>query len=462
MSRPALSLVQSLGQHQLLLPRMLQSIEVLQLAGGELETWLRQAAEQNEALVLEEPAVLQDPGGEAGREAGPAEAEDAEFHGRPRGTREDAERYDAMLRNQPDREPPLAQRLSEQLAMLDLEEGTLGWVRLLVDCIDPSGFLSVDDATLLALAHDGGLRGGAPELARAWEVLRGLEPRGIGARNAVEALILQLDPGDPDYEDLCTLLQDFLEEIAKNKLPSVARAMGLELTELGALIDRLRELDPRPAARLAEEAAPPLRPDVLVERTEDGFTVGVESSAVPSVTIDPELEALARDRRQDRELRGYVRKKLDKARWIVDAVQQRGETLSRIAEAVFRHQHAFLEHGPGHLLPLRMNALAEELGVHVSTVSRAVAGKYAQTPWGILPLRHFFQAAAGADDDSARDDVRTAVREVFDAEDPTRPLSDDEVVGEMERRGWKLARRTVAKYRRELGIPSSYRRRKYA
>ena len=160
-------------------------------------------------------------------------------------------------------------------------------------------------------------------------------------------------------------------------------------------------------------------------------------------------------------MRSYLRGKLDRARWLIDAMEQRERTLMRIATRTFEHQRAFLEQGPGHLVPLRMSDLADELEMHVSTVSRAVAGKYAQTPWGILPLRHFFQSSAGADEDSARDDVLQVVKEVFEGEDARAPLSDDQVVEAMKKRGWKLARRTVAKYRGELGIPSSYRRRKY-
>jgi len=180
-----------------------------------------------------------------------------------------------------------------------------------------------------------------------------------------------------------------------------------------------------------------------------------------AVRLDPRVRSLARDRRQSAGVRRYLRGRLDRARWLIDAVAQREATLLRVARATFEHQRAFLEHGPGHLLPLRMGSLAEELAVHVSTVSRAVAGKHVQTPWGILPLRHFFQGSAGADEESARDDVLQAVRELFEGEDPHRPLSDDEAVVALARRGWKLARRTVAKYRRELGIPSSYRRRRY-
>ena len=423
---------------------MLQSIEVLQLPAGELDAWLRSAAEENEALSID-AAVS-----EAGPESAPR-----------RGTREDTERHDEMLRNQPAPERGLVECLEEQLALLELDEELLAWTRFLISCIDPGGYLSPDDATLLDLAEQEGFSPAPDSLESALAVLRGLEPRGIGARNAIEALVLQLDLDDPDYVLLRRLLEDFLEEVARNKLPGVARSMGVSLPELRYLLDRLRELDPRPAAQLAEECAPVLHPDVVVERDGDGFEVRVHAATLPAVRVDSEVAGLAKDRSQPVEVRAYLRKKVERARWICDAVEQRGATLLRIASRTFEHQRAFLEHGPGHLLPLRMNQVARDLGVHVSTVSRGVAGKYAQTPWGILPLRHFFQASAGADRDSARDDVREAVRQIFAGEDARAPLSDDDVVRGLESRGWRLARRTVAKYRKELGIPSSYRRRLY-
>ena len=161
------------------------------------------------------------------------------------------------------------------------------------------------------------------------------------------------------------------------------------------------------------------------------------------------------------DVRRYLRGKVDRARWLVEAVEQRRETLLRVAQAVFAHQRAFLEHGPGHLVPLRMVRVAELLSLHVSTVSRAVAGKSAQTRWGIHPLRWFFQSAAGDTADAARDDVREELRRVVESEDPAAPLSDEELVVAMQGRGLSLARRTVAKYRKELGIPSSYRRRQF-
>lgn len=431
------------GEQQMLLqPRMIQSIEVLQLPTAELETYLREASESNEALRVDAP---------------PADAGSYE----PRGTRADSDAHDEMLRNQPDRAQSVAQIVEQQLAVAGFQGELNEWVRLLVGCLDQRGYLSASDEQLLAWADEHGLAAGPENLGRAKAALQSLEPRGIGARNAVEALILQLDPEHPEYDHLCVLLEDFLQDLAHNKLPGVARAMGLELEHLGYLIDLLRDLDPSPAASLVQDLAPLIRPDVLVEWTGNGHEIRLARGCYPPVAVDPDVQTMARDRSQTTEVRSYLRQKVDQARWIVEAVEQRAHTLLRIGRQLFAHQRAFLERGPGHLVPLRMNQLADELGVHVSTVSRGVGGKYAQTPWGILPLRSFFQAAAGANPESARGDVRERVREIIAAEDTRHPLSDDEIVSALVDTGVQIARRTVAKYRRELGIPSSYRRRKY-
>lgn len=437
---------QSLGQHQLLLPRMLQSIEVLQLPALELEAWLRTQAEGNEAVELLE----------AGQE--PASAPP-----RPAANgRELSEAHDKVLHSQPDRTGGVARGVAEELALVEDHPQVLAWLHFLVQCLDERGFLIPDDEALLRLGREQGL---APEpglLARAIERLQSLEPRGLGARGPIEALLLQLDPDDPDHDILRVLLRDFLSELASNKLPRVARALGLSVAELERLLGRLAELEPAPGAALHDEAAPVLRPDFLALPQGCGYEVVLDRSRLPSVQIDVVVSRLARDRKQAPDVRRYLRGKLDRARWLIDALEQRERTLLRVGAAVCRHQRAFLEHGPGHMAPLRMGDVAAELGLNVSTVSRAAAGKHLQTPWGIFPLRELFQASAGEDESSARGDVLAAVREILGSEDPRAPLSDDDVAAALTRRGWRTARRTVAKYRVELGIKSSYRRRRFS
>jgi RNA polymerase sigma-54 factor len=203
-------------------------------------------------------------------------------------------------------------------------------------------------------------------------------------------------------------------------------------------------------------------PDVVIEETELGFDVRVERSGLPSVSVEPSIVEIAHDRSLPPDVRRYLRSKLEEARWLQEAVENRKATLLRVARAACKAQRAFLVHGPGHLVPLSMTAVAAELNLAPSTISRAVAGKHVQTRFGILPLKSFFQAQGGGVESRAIDDVREIVRSIFAAEDSAHPLSDDHVVAALEARGLHLARRTVAKHRAELGIKSSYQRKKHA
>ena len=442
------NLRQTARQDMLMLPGMLQSIEVLHLPILELSSYLREAFEGNEALALEEPKQ--------------STGEDWDAPIGRRGTAEDSERHDEMLRNQPAPEQSLADLIEAQLALLEVTELRASWVRFLVSCLDSNGYLSISDEELLRLAEDFGLKADQLELGCSIALLQSFEPRGIGGRNAVEALLLQLEPEDPEYGLLCTLLEDFIDEIAANKLPGVAKSLGIELSRLEELLESLHGLNPSPVAMHVGDAAPPIHPEVVVELDGVGFRVRVDQSGLPAIHVDPEVQAIAADKSQTKEVRTYLRGKLEQARSLVRSVEQRRETLLRVSGRIFHHQARFLTDGPGHLAPLRMSQVAEELEMHVSTVSRSVSGKYAETPWGVIALRWFFQSASAGSNSTARGDARDVLREVIQAEDPAEPLSDEALVLEMKRRGHPMARRTVAKYRGELDIPSSYRRRKFS
>ena len=206
-----------------------------------------------------------------------------------------------------------------------------------------------------------GTRTGDGLLARAIAELQQLEPAGIGARSPVEALLLQLDPRDPDYVLLCRLLEDFLVDLSRNKRPQVADRLGVELDELERLLGVLGALEMRPGASLAHESAPVIHPDVMVHVDGDAFTVELSRGALPAVGIDPDAEDLLGRAELDADARRYLRTKVDKAREIVDAVELRGITLLRVAEATLRKQVEFLRDGPAALVPLSMTELAKEL-----------------------------------------------------------------------------------------------------
>ena len=284
MARPGFSqsMVQGTRMEQQLLPRMIQQIEVLQLPLADLEAFLTTAAEENEALQLEP----RQPPQEYGRALPPG------------GGQEASDRHAAWLESQEAGGGGLVAALEPQLATAELTPDVQAWARLVVECLDPTGHLTLADERLLALAAERGLEGGAGELGRAIAAVQAFEPTGIGGRDTREALLLQLDPAWPDYDLLCRLIEEFLEDVARNKLPQVAKALDLELEELAELIGQLRGLNPYPGAGLGAESSPPVHPDVIVEAGESGFEVRVDQAGLPAVSIDDTVQGFAQDKQQ--------------------------------------------------------------------------------------------------------------------------------------------------------------------
>lgn len=431
-------------------PRMRVAIEALERPVAELGEWLRAAYESNEALRLEEPRSRSLP--EGGSAAARRGAERTSRH---------AEWLDSTALS---READLVEELEEQLVWLDLEPQAEQWVRFLVSHLDDCGLLSESDEELLAAAEQRGLEGGRSALGRAIADLQRLEPKGLGGRDATEAMLLQIDPADEDYDQLCELLEGHLDELLSNKLPAISREIGLGVEEVARLAARAARLEPAPARSHASEAAPPLSPDLILLREGNGFELAVAVDATPGVRIDPKVAALAGEKALPADVRRHLTRRVEAARWVVDAVRAREETLLRVARVIFERQSGFLRDGPSALDPLSMLEVAEQLELHPSTVSRTVSGKHVQTGFGILPLRRFFQHAAceSASTSGSADSLLEAVRGLISGEDKRAPLSDDQIAEALRERGFETKRRTVAKYRTQLGVPSSYRRRDYA
>src|SRR5262245_17557323 len=448
-----------LGQRQeqraALLPQMLQSIEVLQLATEDLMQFLEQEVEANETLELR-PA----PPPEPELEKGPAvEREDSGWEEWRRGPAGDGEdRKQAFLENVPASTTTLVDFVGQQLAFRSVPPVLASAVLALAAHLDDRGLLPF---SIEAIAAEVDLPSAL--LQQAHDVLRTLEPRGIGAADPVEAMLLQAQ-GDPDLESIERLLHTHLEALSRNKLPDVARAMGLPLEELHALLLRMRELNPHPGAEFSGRSGVPLRPDAYAWLRDGVVQTALDDAWMPDLRINAEYEAMAGDGTTPREVRDYLRRKLRSARELIEAVSNRQHTMLRVVQAVMREQAAFLAKGRTAIRPLRMSEIADRLQMHTSTVSRAIAGKHVQTDRGVFRLRDFFdggrihaEPAAG----QGRMAVAQQIADIVAAEDKQTPLSDDDLVAALAGRGVQAARRTVTKYRKELGIPSSYLRRRF-
>jgi len=371
---------------------------------------------------------------------------------------EDSDRkHDAMI-NMAARPQSLQDYLHNQLSWFDLPPQLRQMCDRIIYNLDGSGRLPGRLEDLLGPSPT------EEQIALAQEalaIIQKLDPPGVGARDLRECLLLQLTPGMPFYDELKTLISGHLEDLEHNRLPLIQRKTGYSLQRIQEAWDELKTLNPRPGGDFEEAPVSHVRPDVFVERNDEGkYEVRLEEGDVPSLYISPYYRKLLQSGQANDQTREYIRRKINSAQWLIESIEQRRSTLRRVSQAIVDHQVAFLEQGPEAIEPLKMQQIADKVGVHVTTVSRAVDDKWIQSPRGIFPLRKFFVGGTvGADgEEVAWDAIRLKLQEVIDQEDKSNPYSDDELVGKLSEHGLSVARRTVTKYRKIMNIPSSRQR----
>jgi len=397
--------------------------------------------------------------------------EDAEARRRSRSASDDSDSKTEAMQNTPDAGDTLQEYLLHQWHLEELNARAEALGELVIRNLDDSGYLRMP---LADLATEADPPAAVEEMEDVLRRAQAAGPPGIAARSIEECLLLQLhaDPtfgaGDGDLpEDALEvrLIRGHLEALSANKYPQMAKALGATIEEVKQAVARLRRLNPRPGSVISPRRTPTIVPDVRIVWDDEAgdYRVAVERGE-PELYISQAYRRLVKQRDLDEKTRRFLAQNIRSARWLMDAIAQRRDTLRRVTEAVVRFQRPFFDDGPDHIRPLKMQEIADDVRLHVATISRAVADKYADTPWGIWPMRDFFvggtSSAAGGD--VSWDEVRARLKVLVEAEDKTRPLSDEELVERLRAEGiGKLARRTVAKYREELGIPSSRRRIQY-
>ena len=303
------------------------------------------------------------------------------------------------------------------------------------------------------------------EVEEALSWVQTLEPAGVGARDLRECLLLQLDALDGDHALERALVENHLTDIEKNRYPVIAKATGRSIEELKDAVRRLGKLHPHPGYLVVDRNVPRVTPDVIVEYAEDGegYTVRLARGNNPRLRISDTYRRMLQESRDDKSAREFIRKNLESAGALIDAVSYRRSRLLEVAEEVVTRQRDFLELGPAGLKILRMSELAEKLKCDPSTISRTVADKYLQTPRGIYPLRSFFTGGTESESGEATswDSVKVRVREIVTAEDKKDPLSDDVIAARLQAEGIDVKRRTIAKYRQQLHIPPARERREF-
>ncbi len=494
-------------QRQLLTPRMIQSMEILQLPLMALEERIEQELQNNPVLELREgdsepesetPVTVTD-------DSQPAQTFTDEE--RPMVVKEDDHAADFerlakisdYLENEDfanstgsnfrvssydgERDKKLDAMNNTAARGITLQEHLLGqWA--FVECTTP--IRKAGEAIINNIDSDGYLRTPFEQvqkdskepveidaLQQALKLIHTLEPAGVGARDLQECWLLQLEALERDSEmaqghdfDLeRALVREHLKDLSMNRYPQISKKLNRDIEEIKAAVKRLGHLHPYPGKLVGGEDAPPITPDAIIYYDEDSdkYEIEMTNDPAPSLYISGRWRKFIKEKQGDKPTREFLMNNIRNARWLIESIQQRKSTIMRVIRAVVDAQREFFDKGPEHLKPLPMINVADQLGIHVATVSRAVSEKWIQTPRGVFPLRRFFSGGttSEAGEEMSWDAVKEKLKAIIDNEDKLNPLNDDEIVEKLKEQGIELARRTVAKYRKILDIPTARQRREF-
>lgn len=462
------SLHHSLSQSQSLAPQMRKSLEILQASTLELSQLMRQALETNPTLEdLTETTSLDEDAPE------PEEADSLEYlnetdddwrdrsilEGRSsQWTQEDEERRQRLYNNIVAPET-LQQHLQQQLDHSLIDPEIRSAARAILGNLDDRGFI---DSPLPEISSSESIS--HRNLKTALELIKTFDPPGVGANGIPEALLIQLERSTGTDTLEYRIVRDHLEDLARKRHPQIARVLNTTVERVAEAAETIGRLSPNPGGEFDPTGNPYILPDVVIEKNDEGtWGARLTGEHLPSLRINDFYKDMIGKHGVDQKARTFLRDQIRDGRSLIRSISLRQETILAIAHKLIEQQPEFLVRGPRHLRPLTMNDIADELGMHATTVSRAVAGKYILTPQGLMEMRAFFatgyQTEDGAEVSNAG--VREAIQQLVDQENHAKPLSDDAITKALAEQGIKVARRTVAKYREQLNILPSHLRKSF-
>ena len=467
---------QNLALQHVLSPQLQQSLLILQTPLLELRNLVQQEMETNP--VLEElPAEPGTDQGNEGESSGDDNfknefeklasldeewrdymAQSASYSGGSRDSKEAQEKRQSLFDSIPVQET-LQQNLIGQLNQSVLEANDRKAAELVIGNIDDNGFLQ---STLEDMALNSGIP--KQDFEKMLALIQSFYPAGVGARDLRECLLIQLHRQGKEQTIEYKIVSEHMEDLGRRRFPEIARRMGISIEDVQKAADNIARLNPRPGQVFAAAPQNYVLPDVMVEKVDGDYQISSNNDQIPHLRISNLYkDIIASGDTQTGEVKDYIRDKIRSGKFLIRSIHQRQQTILNIARQIVERQRDFLEHGPSHLKPMTMGEVADAVGLHETTVSRAVSGKYMATPQGVFEMKYFFtsgyQTATG--ESLSNTSVKEAILDLVKRENGSAPLSDHEIVEILGERGIPIARRTVAKYRTELNILPSHMRRKY-
>jgi RNA polymerase sigma-54 factor len=477
MAGPGIQQSQNLALQQVLSPQLQQSLLILQTPLLELRNLVQQEMETNP--VLEE--LPDEPSSDAQGEAEPSDGDNFKDEFEKLASLDEEWRdymaqsansgADGFRRSREAKDKrqfffdsialqeTLQQNLLGQLNQSALDASDRKAAELIIGNVDDNGFLQ-------STPEEMALNSGIPkeDFERMLALIQSFYPPGVGARDLRECLLIQLKREEKEDSLEYKIVSEYMEDLGRRRFPEIARRMGISVEDVQTAAENIGRLNPRPGQVFAAAPQNYVLPDVTVEKVNGEYQISLNDEQIPHLRISNLYkDIIASGNTQSGEVKDYIRDKIRSGKFLIRSIHQRQQTISNIAQQIVARQRDFLEHGPSHLKPMTMAEVADAVGVHETTVSRAVSGKYLATPQGTFEMKYFFtpgyQTATG--ESLSNTSVKEAILDLVKREDGNEPLSDSEIVEILSERGIPIARRTVAKYRTELNILPSHMRRKY-
>jgi len=350
----------------------------------------------------------------------------------------------------------LSDHLAWQLSVTICSETVREIADTIIGNLDEDGYLS---ASFEEISQNG--RYSTEDVEEALAVVQEFDPLGVGARDLRECLLIQLRTLDPQSALAQQIISDHIKQLQSNQLKEIARALNRPVELVKRAVEVIKKLDPRPGLRYNKTEPRLVEPDVYFRKVDDEWQVFMNEDDLPQLRLSPVYRRLLARDAADREVRNYVKERFSAAIQLLKNIEQRKHTILRVCQAIIRRQRDFLEYGADQLKPMMIKEVAEEVGVHPSTVSRAVASKYAHTSQGVLELRSFFSESVNGPEGGSMSlhTLKRLVKKMIEEEDSAHPLTDEQIAKKLDEGGIHVTRRTVAKYREDLRIPSTHQRR---
>mgnify|MGYP001818240644 FL=1 len=457
---------------QVLAPHLFQSLEILQMPLLDLQQMIKQELSENPTLEATQEEADAQIEIEQGTKDVDSEEFDNEFEklaalgeefdsyqdrGQISGGSDAEEKYQYMMDSLSEASS-LHDQLLEQLSLSGLNDYEKKIAEIVIGNIDDDGYLQLDVEDLLALPNFP-----AETLDKILHTIHDFDPAGVGARDLRECLLLQLTRQGREATQEFQLVDLHLDLLGRHKYDDIARAMGLTVDRVKELAALVAKLDPKPGRNFSEERIEYVTPEILVEKNDGEYVITQNKKPYPKLFISQKYLQMLKDPKTSKEVKTYIREKIAKSKQFIQSIDQRMDTIYRIAVEIVRIQRDYFDHGVSKLKPLNMKTVAELLDVHETTISRATAGKYMQTPRGLISMKYFFKPGVmtASGEAISNESVKAALADIVRAEDKKKPLSDAKLVKVLEEQGIKIARRTVAKYRDQLRILPSHLRKQH-